>query len=184
MRREIRIAGFGGQGIGLAGFILGKALALYDGKEAVMTQAYGPEARGGASSANIVMAEEPIDYPFIQQPDILVALSQEAYTRFRPAARPQALIFVDQDLVAPDPGDQVQAIPATRLAEGLGRRIVANLVILGFFTAVSGLVSRQAMEQAIQTTVKPAAAALNLQAFSSGFDFACQPADLPGERAP
>lgn len=183
MRREIRIAGFGGQGIGLAGIILGKALALYDGKEAVMTQAYGPEARGGASSANIVMAEEPIDYPFVQQPDILVALSQEAYTRFRPAAKPQALVLIDQELVSPDPGDQVWAIPATRLAEELGRRIVTNLIMLGFFTAVSGLVSRQAMEQAIQATVKPSAAALNMQAFACGYDFARQPENLPGERA-
>lgn len=175
MRREIRIAGFGGQGVGLTGFILGKALALYDGQEAVMTQAYGPEARGGASSANIVTADEPIDYPFIQQPDILVALSQEAYNRFRPTAKPQALILIDQDLVTPDPDDNIHAIPATRLAEELGRRIVTNLVMLGFFTAVSGLVSRQAVEQAIQTTVKPATIPLNLQAYATGYDYAHQP---------
>ncbi|HSF81386.1 MAG TPA: 2-oxoacid:acceptor oxidoreductase family protein [Anaerolineales bacterium] len=181
MRREIRIAGFGGQGIGLTGFILGKALALYDGKEAVMTQAYGPEARGGASSANIVTADESIDYPFVQQPDILVALSQEAYTRFRPTARPQALILIEQDLVMPEAADQVRAVPATRLAEELGRRIVTNLVMLGFFTAVSGLVSRQAVEQAIQTTVKPATIPLNLQAFATGYDYASQPEEAPVE---
>jgi len=179
MRREIRIAGFGGQGIGLTGFILGKALALYDGREAVMTQAYGPEARGGASSANIVTAEEPIDYPFVQQPDILVALSQEAYTRFRPTVKPQALILIDQDLVLPNPDDQVHAIPATRLAEDLGRRIVTNLVMLGFFTAVSELVSRQAVEQAIRSTVKPSTLPLNLQAFLTGYEYARQPEELP-----
>ena len=79
MRKEIRISGFGGQGIVLAGYLLGKALTLYEEMEAVMTQSYGPEARGGASSANIVVADRPIDYPFVQKADVLVALSQEAY---------------------------------------------------------------------------------------------------------
>lgn len=171
MRIEIRISGFGGQGVGLTGFILGKALALYDGMEAVMTQAYGPEARGGASSANIVLSEEPIDYPFVQQADILVALSQEGYTKFRPHTKKQARVLVDVDLVTPDPDDEVYAIPATRLAEGLGRRIVANLVMLGFFTAVTGVVSRQALEKAIETTVKPSTVPLNLQAFTTGFEY-------------
>lgn len=171
MRVEIRISGFGGQGIGLTGFILGKALALYDGKESVMTQAYGPEARGGASSANIVLSEEQIDYPFVQKADILVALSQEGYTKYRPHTKPQAQVLIDQDLVTPDPDDQVYAIPATRLAETIGRRIVANLVMLGFFTAVTGLVSRQALEKAIETTVKPSTVPLNLQAFATGYEY-------------
>ena len=95
MRKEIRIAGFGGQGIVLAGYILGKAFALYDGYDDVMTQSYGPEARGGASSANIVVSDEPIDYPFLQHPDILVALSQEAYTKFNKTAKQGASILID-----------------------------------------------------------------------------------------
>ena len=98
MRKEIRISGFGGQGVVLAGYILGKALTLYDGLEAVMTQSYGPEARGGASSANVIVSDRSIAYPFVQQPDILVALSQEAYTRFRPMTKPEALILIDEDL--------------------------------------------------------------------------------------
>jgi 2-oxoglutarate ferredoxin oxidoreductase subunit gamma len=99
MRKEIRIAGFGGQGIVLAGIILGKALALYDDHEAVLTQAYGPEARGGASSASLVISDELIDYPFVQHPDVLVILSQEAYTRFRPEASQDATILIDDGLV-------------------------------------------------------------------------------------
>jgi len=87
MRTEIRIAGFGGQGVALAGVILGKALTIYSDYEAVMTQSYGPEARGGASSANLIISDEPIDYPFVLKPDILVALSQEAYTLYRPDAK-------------------------------------------------------------------------------------------------
>lgn len=172
MRTEIRISGFGGQGVALAGYILGKAASLYQGLEAAMTQAYGPEARGGASSSDIVIADRPIDYPFVQQADILVALSQEAYTRFRPEAKPQAVILVDAGLVTPSPDDRPWSIPATQLAEQLGRRIVANVVMLGYFTAVTGLLQRQAVEKAIETSVRPKTLVLNLEAFSIGFEYA------------
>ncbi len=174
MRTEIRLSGFGGQGIGLAGFILGKALCLFDGLETVMTQAYGPEARGGASSTNIVVDDQPIDYPFIQQADILVALSQEAYTRFRQEVKSGATIIIDDGLVTPDAEDQCHAIPATELAEGLGRRVVANVIMLVFFTAVTGLVKRQAMERAIETTVRPKTLELNKKAFLTGFEYAAK----------
>ena len=172
MRTEIRLSGFGGQGIGLAGYILGKALCLFDGLETVMTQAYGPEARGGASSTNIVVDDQPIDYPFIQQADILVALSQEAYTRFRQEVKSGATIIIDDGLVTPNAEDQCHTIPATELAEGLGRRVVANVVMLGFFTAVTGLVKREAMEKAIETTVRPKTLELNKKAFLTGFEYA------------
>jgi 2-oxoglutarate ferredoxin oxidoreductase subunit gamma len=172
MRQEVRIAGFGGQGVGLAGYILGKALTVYDDYEAVMTQAYGPEARGGASSADIVVSDEPIDYPFVQHPDILVVLSQEAYTRFRPTAKPDAIILIDEDLVEPEMGDSPKRIPATRIAEGIGRRIVANLVMLGFLVSITGLGSPQSLEKAIKTTVKPKTIPLNLEAFEHGLKYA------------
>jgi 2-oxoglutarate ferredoxin oxidoreductase subunit gamma len=171
MRKEIRISGFGGQGVVLAGYILGKAVSLYEGMEAVMTQTYGPEARGGASSANVVISDRPIAYPFVQNADVLVALSQEAYTRFRPQARPEAQVLIDEDLVKALAEDAVHAIPATRLAEELGRRIVANMIMLGFFTAVSGLVSRQSILKALEASVKPKTLDLNLQAFESGYEY-------------
>ena len=171
MRTEIRISGFGGQGVVLAGYILGKALALYEGLQAVMTQSYGPEARGGASSANVVLSDQDIAYPFVQNADILVALSQEAYTKFRPQAREDAKVLIDEDLVTPFDGDSVYAIPATRLAEELGLRIVANMIMLGFFTAVTGLVRRESMEKALESSVKPKTVSLNSQAFALGFDY-------------
>jgi 2-oxoglutarate ferredoxin oxidoreductase subunit gamma len=174
MRTEIRISGFGGQGVVLAGYILGKALAIYGDYEAVMTQSYGPEARGGASSANLVVADEPIDYPFIQQPDILVALSQEGYTRFRHTARNGATVLIDGELVMPADNDKPYQIPATRLAEDLGRRVVANVVMLGFFTAVTGLVGREPVEKAITESVKPKTVQLNLQAFHAGYSHAVE----------
>ena len=171
MRKEIRISGFGGQGVGLAGFILGKAFSIYTDLEAVMTQSYGPEARGGASSANIVVADRPIDFPFVQKADILVALSQEAYTRFRPEAKQDALIFIDNGLVSPEEGDPILKIPATELAETLGRRIVANMVMLGFFAAHTDIAQPEAIKEAIETSVRPKTIPLNLQAFQLGFEY-------------
>jgi 2-oxoglutarate ferredoxin oxidoreductase subunit gamma len=171
MRKEIRISGFGGQGVALAGMILGKALALYCDLEAVMTQAYGPEARGGASSANVVLSDQDIAYPFVQNADVLVALSQEGYTKFRPATGPDAIILIDQELVTPQDGDRVYSIPATRMAEDLGRRMVANMVMMGFFTAITRLVRAESMRTAIKTTVKASTIPLNLQAFTAGYEY-------------
>lgn len=172
MRKEIRIAGFGGQGVILGGYILGKALALYDEREAVLTHVYGPEARGGASSSCLVISDELIDYPFVQRPDVLVALSQEAYTRFRSEADQAAFILIDEDLVTPWEDDHPYCIPATRLAEEMGQRRVANVIMLGFFTAVTGLVSRQAMEKAIETSMKSKIVAMNLRALAAGYEYA------------
>ena len=171
MRKEIRIAGFGGQGVALAGMVLGKALTLYENLEAVMTQAYGPEARGGASSANVVLSDLPIAYPFVQNADVLVALSQEGYSKFRPATQADAAILIDEELVIPCEGDAVFAIPATRMAEEIGPRMVANMVMLGFFTAVTGLVRPENMQRAIETSVKANTIPLNLQAFNAGHQY-------------
>ncbi len=177
MRQEIRIAGFGGQGVVLAGYILGKALALYGGREAVMTQSHGPEARGGASSADLVVSKEPIAYPFVQQPDILVALSQEAYSKFRPTAKNEAMVLIDQDLVEPREGDNVYTIPATQLAEDLGQRIVANVVMLGYFTALTKLIDPGSMRKALKTSLKAKTLALNLSAFQVGLEYESSLAD-------
>ena len=171
MKNEIRISGFGGQGVALAAVILGKAATLYEDLEAVMTQSYGPEARGGASSADVILADAPIAYPFIEQADILIALSQEAYKKYRPQAKKDALVLIDRDLVQPDARDKVKAIPATKLAEGLGRRIVTNIVMLGYLTSVSGLVKRENMEKALEESVKAKTIPLNLKAFATGFDY-------------
>jgi 2-oxoglutarate ferredoxin oxidoreductase subunit gamma len=174
LRTEIRISGFGGQGVALAGLIIGKACALYEDLEAVMTQSYGPEARGGASSADVVVADRPIDYPFLEEADVLIALSQEAYTRFRPEAKRKALVIIDEGLVEPLEDDRVLSIPATQLAEELGRRIVANVVVLGFFTAYLDLLQADSMRRAIESSVRPRTVPLNLDAFETGYSFSAQ----------
>jgi len=172
MKKEIRISGFGGQGVALAGMILGKAATLYENIEAVMTQNYGPEARGGASSADIIVSDSDIAYPFVQEADILVALSQQAYLKYRPLSKKDAMVLIDQDLVIPDKNDKVMAIPSQKLAEGLGKRIVTNIVMLGFLTAVTGLVKRENMEKALESSMKASIVPLNLKAFATGFEYA------------
>ena len=177
MRQEVRLAGYGGQGIVLAGQLLGKAAALYDGREAVFTQSYGPEARGGASSADLVISDGPVDYPLVSRPNFLVAMFQEAYERYRPELAPGGLLVIDSDLVKPSPEEgSYRAVPATRLAEGLGKKIVANVVMLGFFTAVSGLVRREAVEAALRSSLAPRLLDLNLRAFATGYDYSASDA--------
>ena len=171
MRQELRIAGFGGQGVVLAGYLMGKALALYSDLEAVMTQSHGPEARGGASSADLVVSTEQIAYPFVQNPDCLVALSQEAYTKFKPSAKPEAMVLIDRDLVKPEDMQRVFAIPATQIAEDMGRRIVANVVMLGYVTALTGIVKPEAMLKSLENTLNVRILGLNIKAFESGLQF-------------
>jgi 2-oxoglutarate ferredoxin oxidoreductase subunit gamma len=168
---QIRIGGYGGQGIVLAGMLLGKAASLFDGKEAVFTQSYGPEARGGASCADVVISDEPVDYPLVTQPDILVVLFQEAYTRFKASLRPGGLLILESELVHPEEGDaEALAVPATRIAEEVGHRITTNVVVLGYVVGKSGVVTQEAAEEAIRTTVRPKTIDLNLKAFRAGYE--------------
>lgn len=173
MREEVRLAGFGGQGIILAGYILGKAAALYDKKEAIFTQAYGPEARGGACSAEVVISDEPIDYPLVSQPKYVAIMSEEAFSKYGSAAAEGAVLMVDSDLVETASRlGWAHGIPATRLAQELGTRIVSNMVMLGFFCGVTGLVSDAAMEEAVRTSVPAKTIDLNVKAFNTGLEYA------------
>jgi 2-oxoglutarate ferredoxin oxidoreductase subunit gamma len=172
---ELRIAGFGGQGVMLAANIIGKAAAIYGGGYATMTQNYGPEARGGASSGQLVLSGEPILYPYTTNPDVLVVLSQEAYTRFAPEMNPNGLLLVEQDLVRLDdiPGETaVYSIPATRMAEELGKKIVMNIIVVGFFAAITQLLPKEAYLQAVSDSVPAAHRELNLRAFEKGYEYA------------
>lgn len=170
-RHEVRLAGFGGQGIVLSGYILGKAAALYDGKDAVFSQSYGPEARGGACAAEVVIDDETVDYPMLLRPDVLVLMSQEAAAKYSGDLADDATVLIDEGLVEPDASRPAHGAPLTSIAEGLGRKVVANIAMLGFLTGATGLVSRAAMEEAIRTTVPAKTIDLNLQAFDKGFEY-------------
>jgi 2-oxoglutarate ferredoxin oxidoreductase subunit gamma len=174
MLTEIRIAGFGGQGVILAAAVIGKAAAIFQDGYAAMTQSFGPEARGGSSSAQVILSREPVLYPYITQPDILVAMSQEAYARFSPEVKPGGILIIERELVRVDniaPGDRIYAVPATRLAEELGRKVVLNIVMVGFFGAVTNLLDPDALRQAVEDSVPPAMCKLNLQAYDKGFEY-------------
>lgn len=171
---EIRIAGFGGQGVILAAAIVGKAAALFQGGFATMTQSFGPEARGGSSSAQVILSNEPILYPYVTQPDVLVVLSQEAYSRFTPELKHGGILVTEQDLVRVDripPGARVFGVPATRLAEELGRKVVLNVVMVGFFGAVTKLLDADALRKAVADSVPPSLQKLNLEAFERGYAY-------------
>lgn len=172
---EIRISGYGGQGVVLAGLLLGKAASLYDGKSAVFTQSYGPEARGGASCADVVVSSQPVDYPLVAHPDILVALFQEAYAKYRPLLKPGGMLILESDLVQPRKDETPHfSLPANKIAENLGRRIVANVVLLGFLIGVAQVVSPHAVEESIRATVKRQTVDLNLRAFEAGWQRAAK----------
>jgi 2-oxoglutarate ferredoxin oxidoreductase subunit gamma len=172
MRNEVRLAGFGGQGIILAGYVLGKAAALYDDKEAIFTQSYGPEARGGSCAAEVVISTDQIGYPLVSEPKYVAVMSQEAFKKYGGAAAEGAVLMVDSDLVeGADHMDWARGIPATRMAQDLGTRIVGNMVMLGFFCGVTDLVSAPAMEEAIRTSVPPKTVDLNLKAFNMGLEY-------------
>ena len=171
---EIRIAGFGGQGVILAAAVIGKAAAIFQGGHATMTQSFGPEARGGSSSAQVILSGEPILYPYITRPDILVVMSQEAFTRFSPELRDGGILIVEQDLVRIDnlkSGTRLYSVPATRLAEEIGKKMVLNVVMVGFFGAVTGLLNPEHLRKAVADSVPPAFQELNLRAFDKGFEY-------------
>jgi 2-oxoglutarate ferredoxin oxidoreductase subunit gamma len=171
---ELRLAGFGGQGVILSAIVLGKAASIYQGAYATMTQNFGPEARGGACSAQLVLSGTPILYPYVTQPDIMVVMSQEAYTRFVPELKEGGILIVEQDLVrVTDLPNQtrVYSCPATRLAEELGKRMVLNSVMVGFFTAVTQLLEPEAVRQAVVDSVPSTFRDLNLKAFERGYEY-------------
>jgi len=172
---EIRIAGFGGQGVILSAIVLGKAASIFQGAFATMTQNFGPEARGGACSAQLVLSDSPILYPYVTHPDIMVIMSQEAYVRFAPELKDGGIMIIEQDLVrvSSDLSKEIQvySVPATRIAEELGKRMVLNSVMVGFFTAVTKLLDADAVRKAVADSVPASFREVNLKAFEKGLEY-------------
>ena len=172
-RKELRIAGFGGQGVVLSGSITGKAASIYDKGFAALTQSYGPEARGGSCTAEVVISSQPIDYPYVTSPDVIIILAQEAYANFGLDAPEGALVIIDPDLVTPDPSHNPGplAIPVTRMAREMGRSVVANIIMLGFLAAVSDLVTHEALRSSVLASVPEGTGEFNLKAFDLGYAY-------------
>jgi len=164
-REEIRLCGYGGQGIILAGHIIGQAASIFEHKYATYIRDYGPEARGGTCRADLVISDEEVVYPYISAPSVLVAMSQQAYDKYHIENNEDAL-------VKPVPNKhRVLAIPARRIAEELGRVMVANIVMLGFLTAVTDIATADSMKKSLMATVPKGTEELNMEAFERGYAY-------------
>jgi len=171
MRKEIMFAGFGGQGVITAGYITGQAAALYDDKESTLTRVYGPEARGSACYSGVVVDEEEIDYPYLIKPEIMVIMSQEAYEKFLPQLLEGGVLIIDSSIVKPDERAEkykLYRVPATQMAEEMGNRVVANVVMLGFVGRIWNGVSLNGLRESVKATVPKKHLDLNLRAFETG----------------
>lgn len=172
-RTEVRITGFGGQGVVLSGYIIGRACSVFAGKHATMTQSFGPEARGAACSATQVISDTEVLYPYIVRPDILIVMSADGYDTYRDELKDDGILIYEKDLVHPTlkKGQPSFGIPSTRIAESLGRAIAQNTVMIGFFGAVTKVVPRDALRKAVEASVPAGTEELNLKAFDAGFAY-------------
>ncbi|MDH4156311.1 MAG: 2-oxoacid:acceptor oxidoreductase family protein [candidate division Zixibacteria bacterium] len=174
---EIRITGFGGQGVILCGYIIGKAASLFNNQHATLTQSFGPEARGSACSAQVVVSDDRVLYPYVTAPRLMLAMSNDGYMTHKDTMAKESILVYEEDLVRPvDTGAKVKkfGIPATRIAEELGRKIVLNIVMLGFFGAVTDVLPGEALRKAVETSVPSGTEQLNLKAFDKGFEYGKQ----------
>ncbi|MBW1899527.1 MAG: 2-oxoacid:acceptor oxidoreductase family protein [Deltaproteobacteria bacterium] len=170
-RQGVIVTGFGGQGIVLAGRILGMAAALGDHRESTLVQSYGPESRGGACCAQVIISNNVIQYPYVAEPDVLVCMSHSAYEKYKDQLKPDGVLLTDKDLVRPDEKRDYFSIPATRMAEELGRKMMANIIMLGFTTAITSLVSVEAAKEAVISSVPKGTEEKNIIAFTKGYDY-------------
>jgi 2-oxoglutarate ferredoxin oxidoreductase subunit gamma len=174
MYKEIRLSGTGGQGLILAGIILAEAAGVYGGHEVIQTQSYGPEARGGASRAELIISDDAIDYPKVTSPDVVLVMSQQACDRYGHQVRPGGIVLVDDTNVSSIPsveGATVVTLPITEIARhDVGRQVVANVVALGALVGATGVVTPEAMEQAILARVPRGTEELNMKAFNVGLE--------------
>jgi len=171
-RLEVRIAGAGGQGIMLAGTLLGAAAAVHEQRHAVTIPSYGPESRGGASKSDIVISDDLVEYPRVSHPNILVITFQEAYEKYKQPRAEGCILITEEDLVKLDEEDEAIAwtVPALRWAREMGEERVFNMIMLGFTTAITDAVSAEAMKMAIRNRLRRLTE-LNLKAFERGYEY-------------
>jgi len=174
MRVEIRIGGFGGQGVIRTGLIMATASCVYGDKNAIQTASYGPESRGGHCRSEVIISEEDIDFPRVEQPDILIAMSQEAYLEYVDDLKENGILIVDPDLISNQKTNlpaKVYEVPATRIAEELGMKIAGNVVMIGALTAITNLLNAEHVRESIKRNVPKKFIEVNLDAFQQGYEY-------------
>lgn len=172
-RYELRFSGAGGQGLITAGIILAEAASIIEGKNAVQSQSYGPEARGGASKSEVIIGDKPIDYPKATIVDACLAMTQEAADKYANGIKPGGLLLLDSDFApkAPEGDFKVYYLPIMRMAKTeIGREIVANVIALGAMIAMTGVVARESGEKAVLAKVPEAFIDLNKKAYALGYE--------------
>lgn len=171
---QMRITGFGGQGVVLFGYITGKACAIQANQHATLIQSFGPEARGSSCSTTLMLDTKPVLYPYIRRPDVFVVMSSDGYQTYKNELKDDGILIYERDLcrnVVPKAGQPTYSCPSTRIAEQIGRSIVQNIVMLGFATAVTSVVPRDVMKRAVLSSVPGGTEKLNEAAFDAGYDF-------------
>ena len=169
-RIEIRISGLGGQGVVLAGEILGRA-ASQEGKHVVQTQSYGAEARGSTAKSEVIIAQEKLVFPLVRKCDILVAMSKDSIEKYLKDLGKKGTLIVDEDIVenVPETKAKVFRVPANKTAQKLlGSKFYANVVMLGALTKITGVVKQEALMKAISESVREATREANIRAFKEG----------------
>ena len=173
-KTEIKLSGYGGQGVIMSASVIGKAAAIFDDKFSTMVQSFGPEARGSSCSATVIVSDNTIMYPYVKHPDVLVVMSQESLTRFGKEIADGGILIIEEELVKMDrvPNNaRVFSVPATRFAEELGKKLVTNIVMVGFFTAIANIISHDAMRQAVLDSIPKGTNELNMKAFEKGYAY-------------
>ncbi|MHB1416470.1 MAG: 2-oxoacid:acceptor oxidoreductase family protein [Chloroflexota bacterium] len=169
-RYEVRLAGVGGQGLQLAGLILAEAAAIYENKNVVQSQSYGAEARGGPSMSEVIIGDGDIDYPKVTEPDLLLALSQDAADRYVPQVKKDGLIIADAEHVERiSTNKRLLRLPITSVATEATGRPVASIVALGVISVMTGIVSRDSIRQAVLARAPKGTEAMNVKALEAGF---------------
>jgi 2-oxoglutarate ferredoxin oxidoreductase subunit gamma len=174
MHVEIRIGGFGGQGIIRTGLILASASCVYGDKNAIQSASYGPESRGGRCKSEVIISDGDIDFPKVEQPDIQVIMSQEAYLEYVDDLKNDGTLIVDPDLGSNQKQNfkaKTYEVPATRIAEELGKKIVANVVMIGAFAAITSVIDVGQLKESIRHNVPKTFVELNLAAFEKGYGY-------------
>lgn len=168
----IKFVGSGGQGVILAGLILGKAAAIYEGKEAVYTESYGAETRGGFSSSALVISDQKIDYPYVIDADIIVAFSQKGYDSAFNTLKEDGILIYESDLVSPAKVKNMYGIPATRLVkEKFNKTTSVNMAMLGYLVKITNIVNKQSLINAVQESVPKGTEKENIEAVELGFNY-------------
>jgi 2-oxoglutarate ferredoxin oxidoreductase subunit gamma len=170
LKVEIRLAGTGGQGVILASVILAEAAGVHEGRRVVQTQSYGPEARGGASRADVIIADEPILYPKCRKLDVLVCLSQLAADKYLEDLKVRGTAVIDSFYVRECPREGAICVPMTETARAeLGRELFTNIVMLGVLAQITQTVKLESLEKAVANRAPAKTLELNKKALALGW---------------